>query len=550
MPRTNADLTLELLEAAGVDVIFTCPGTTEVPLLDASVRHRSPRFVLTTHETATVSAADAYSRATGKLGVALLHANVGLTNGLAMVEAARIGRSRVLVLNGTKPTSTRNRRGFTQTAESTAVAAPFVVQATSVTSLTSVEADIRQALQRLHNAPSGPVYLELPQDLLAMPASGGTAPVTFTRPATVADDAAIVAVASQLADARRVLVVAGSDLAAAGATPLAVELAESLGAPIMEAPWRELERETVPTSHPSYAGLLSYGAHALEDAVIVITGTPAFQEPDDGPGLLPPSARVVHILDHAADLMPGSTPLVGDYVPTLARLIAAVRRSAADGRQAATERRQFLAEVTAWHHDSLQQLGSPTRGDDGQLTVLALAAELQVRPLPGPIVLDAVTATSTLFRLTPRGPGRELYATGSGALGWGLGAAVGVAMAGRYDRVFGVVSDGVVQFGLPALHTAVAEQLPVTFIVVNNQAYHAVALALRKFGGSAADNGCYPCTDLGGTDLTMVAAGFGLRATRVTSIDELRAALDDQGSVEGPALIEVVVPADASNPAR
>ncbi|NUL45792.1 thiamine pyrophosphate-binding protein [Cellulosimicrobium funkei] len=541
MSRTNADLVLDALTAAGVDLVFTCPGTTEVPLLDASIQRQHPRFVLTTHETTTVAAADAYSRATGQIGVALLHANVGLTNGLAMVEAARVGRSRLLILNGTKPLSIRNRRGFTQTAESETVARYFTVQATSVATHASLPDDVAQAIQRLNHAPYGPVYLELPQDVMAEPTDRRAEGVTLV-PATVSSTEAVHDAAAVLTRSERVVVVVGSDLAGDGSTKI-VALAEELGAPLLESPWRELERETVDTNHPHYAGVLSYSAAVLKDATVLVAGTPAFQEPDAGPNLLSESAAVIHLLTHPEGLIPGSLPVVGDVHAALSQLTVAV---GADNKK---QRTRFRDEVTARYRQQFALQSTPD--PEGLLSVNEVVQELDARSLSGPIVVDAVTASAAVFRFMSRGPCRELYATGSGALGWGVGAAVGVALSKPRARVYAIVSDGVLQFGVQALHTAVAERLAITYVVVNNETYHAVVLALKSFGAVAADTETYPCTGLGTTNWAAIAQGFGLSAERVTTLDELRSALASQEDQGGPALVEVMVStAGAGNTAR
>lgn len=553
--RTYAHRALDVLRDAGVEVIFTCPGTTEVPLLDASVQRPGLRFVLATHEAAAVSMADGYARATGGTGAALLHANVGLCNGLSMAEAARIGRSPVLVLNGTKPTGLRNRRTFTSTPESAAVARPFTVGAMDVGSPASLTTDLASALAMAQGPPSGPVYLSLPQDLLAMPAEhAGTRPCPRpVRPATAAASSALDEAARQLSSARRVLVVAGGDLTRRdGVVPLE-ELAALLPAPVFEPPWRDLERETVHTGADRYCGLLSDAGELLHDTVILLAGAPVFQEPDDGTPLLAPTARVIHAAEPGTELRPGATALVGDPRETLVELARRVRelRTCQENAELVADREEFLRTARESHRLRQAALlgGEPTSGDHGRIATLALCGQLRRLAGTGPVVLDAVTATATLLRLLPRGE-RPFHATGSGALGWGLGAAVGVSLADRGTRVHAVVSDGVFQFGVQALRTAVAEDVPVTWIVLNNRSYHAVRLALRNYGGAAARSDSYPCTDLGDTDIAALGRAFGAHGHRVTTLDDLPDALATAADRSGPAVIEVLVDTGSANPVR
>ncbi|MBA0126181.1 thiamine pyrophosphate-binding protein [Haloechinothrix sp. YIM 98757] len=562
---TNADQVLGILEEAGVEQVFTCPGTTEVPLLDASVARQGVRFVLATHEAAAVAMADGYARASGRPGVALLHANVGMTNGLAMVEAARVGRSPVLVLNGTKPTGLRNRRTFTATPGSAGVAAPFTVAAMEAGSAASLPADLAEALAATRGSRRGPVYLGLAQDLLAQAATGRAAGAQSDREVTgPAGDEAIDAVARHLVAAERVAIVAGSDLARAGVTREIEQLAELLPAPVFEPPWRDVERETVDTAGERYCGLLSDGADLLDGAVVLVVGTPAFQEPDDGPCLLPDSARVVHVTEPGTAIQPGASVLPGDVGRTVELLATRVREHARaaggeDGRDA--ERAYWTDSVRREHRRRLEKaLGGPGRdagggaadpaGERDLISTVTLCRVLdEWRNRADPVVADAVTATATLLRALPRGAG-PFYATGSGSLGWGLGAAVGVALARPDERVHALVADGVFQFGIQAVRTAVAEGAPVTWIVLNNRSYHAVRLALRGYGGAAARTGTYPCSDLGDTDVAALARAFGAYGRRVSELSQLPAALDEAGSRPGPSVVEVMVAADTANPAR
>ena len=111
--RTGAHALFDVLEQWGIDLLFTCPGSTEAAVLDASIDIPAMRMVLTTHESIAVSAADGYARVTGRPAVAYLHANVGLANGVAHLACAASTRTPLLVLNGMKSTEMQNRGGFT-----------------------------------------------------------------------------------------------------------------------------------------------------------------------------------------------------------------------------------------------------------------------------------------------------------------------------------------------------------------------------------------------------------------------------------------------------
>jgi hypothetical protein len=113
MSSNGAEAVLETLRRWGVRRLFICPGSTEVALLDASFAYPDVELVLATHESSAVAMADGYARASGSPGVAYLHTNVGLTNGLSHLHAAQVASSPVVVPPGQKATAIHKRRAVT-----------------------------------------------------------------------------------------------------------------------------------------------------------------------------------------------------------------------------------------------------------------------------------------------------------------------------------------------------------------------------------------------------------------------------------------------------
>jgi benzoylformate decarboxylase len=122
-----------------------------------------------------------------------------------------------------------------------------------------------------------------------------------------------------------------------------------------------------------------------------------------------------------------------------------------------------------------------------------------------------------------------------------------VADADAGNRVIAVLGDGVFQFGLAGLWTAMHRALPVTFVVVNNRSYGAVKAALRRHDGAAVARDTYPVTSLAGADIAAIARGFGVGGVRVERLGELEAALALR---PGPTVIEVLTDPNDSGPLR
>ncbi|CAN5903031.1 thiamine pyrophosphate-binding protein [soil metagenome] len=539
---TGADALLRVLEAWGVDHVFTCPGSTEAAFLEASHAHPGVRVLLTTHEAVAVSMADGYARATGRPGVAYLHANVGLANGIAHLYAAELGRSPVVLLTGIKPRSLQNRRGFTTTPHMRDSARQHVKSEWQVLRADALAEDAVRALKAAMAAPRGPVWLGIAQDLLEAEVPAPVLDVDRFRVAARTRPAAdaVRAGAALLADAARPLVVAGSELASSGGIEAAVQLAERLGGPVVAEDRRTFERSAFPADHPCFAGLYGADRSVLGAADLVVLAGARSSVPFEPTTTrdLPPDARVVHLHpdpDEIARSEGVDVALVADAALGMADLVEGL----GDHRPRPSATR-FLADARAEYDDiRVRVLGAPS-GTDGVLRVPELMVELAAAADERTTVVgDATTSGGTLLHAMAT-QNVQVHTSSSGSLGWGMGAALGFALADRSRRVLAVVGDGVVQFGLPALWSAAHDRIPVTLVVVNNRSYAAVGAALRRYDGTAFRAGRMVGVDISGPDLAAIAAGFGMASVRVHERAEVKAALAEWLPRDEPCLIEVL----------
>jgi benzoylformate decarboxylase len=127
----------------------------------------------------------------------------------------------------------------------------------------------------------------------------------------------------------------------------------------------------------------------------------------------------------------------------------------------------------------------------------------------------------------------------SGGLGYGMPAAVGVALARPGARVIALIGDGSSMYSIQAIWSAVQMHLPITFVILNNTRYAALQDFAPVFGFAKEDP--VQGTDLPGLDFVMLAAGMGCPGQRISEAAPLAAALRDALAANGPALIEIVV---------
>lgn len=358
------------------------------------------------------------------------------------------------------------------------------------------------------------------------------------------------AVAGLLGGARRPVLVAGGEVARRHAAERVAALAERLGAPVFDEGRRDFLASGVPTAHPLHAGLYDPAHPAVQDAdVVAFLGGRLFTEFEGGPSAdLPASARLLHL--HPDPMEPGrlhpvDAPLTGDLALALDDLLAALPPA---------------SQAAPVPYSPAKGPGGPTagpgcypghRGLGPVVEVLAAAVE----EAAATVILDATTATVPLLRgLRTTRPGQLLSST-SGSLGWGMGSALGVALADSGYPVVALLGDGAFQFGLPALWTARRYQVPVTFVVLNNRTYSAVASALNRFGGAAAAQDRWPGTDIAGLDIAAAGRAFGLPAEQVTGGERLAEALAAALGSRGPSVLEIITgpeqppaPDSAANP--
>jgi benzoylformate decarboxylase len=167
-------------------------------------------------------------------------------------------------------------------------------------------------------------------------------------------------------------------------------------------------------------------------------------------------------------------------------------------------------------------------------------AEL-ARSLPAGVrfVNESTSNTSQFWAHLVLDRPRSLFFPAAGGLGFGLPAAVGVALADPTRPVVAVLGDGALQYGVTGLWTAAQLRLPVTFVVLRNRGYGALRSFVAQLGLTGA-----PGLDLPGLDTVTIAAGYGVPAERITSGDALAAALSRTGRGQGPSLLEVPITAE------
>ncbi|TQJ91348.1 thiamine pyrophosphate-binding protein [Streptomyces sp. SLBN-31] len=529
---------LDILRDEGVDRVFGNPGTTELPFLAAlSDTPGAPEYVFGVHEGSVVAMADGYARGTGRPAFVSLHIAAGLANGLIGLLNARRSRTPLVVTAGQQ-----DRRHLQQdpmlSGDLIGIATPAVKAAYDIQHAHDLPLALRRAFALAVRPPAGPVFLSVPTDLLTEDTEVDIPARTPVPPAGPA--AGLEHAASLLGAADRPAIVAGDGVGREDALAALVRTAEACGAVVHHQPMADCL--DFPTTHPLYAGMLPPRHDAVRVALagydtVLIVGAHAFTPHAYTPGPpLPPGLQVVQLDSDPHEIgrnFPAATGLVGALAPSLDRLSELLR----DHVPAHTAKSRML-RAGERHAAERDRDDSAARAAYSPAPLAPWAAAHAVaRGLPpdAVVVEEAITVGLLLRRLVRLDrPGSYTHTVGGG-LGWGIGAAVGRALAEPGRPVVAVLGDGSTLFGLQGLWSAARQNTPVLFVVMGNGAYRTVQETYQAMGGQ----GVCPGTELGELDFTQAARFFGVDAVRAESADQLRELVARAGELTGPLLVDV-----------
>jgi thiamine pyrophosphate-dependent acetolactate synthase large subunit-like protein len=503
---TGGQLLVRGLEAAGVDTVFGLPGVHNLPAWKALAS--SPiRLIGVRHEQTAAYAADGYARATGRVGVALTTTGPGAANTLGAVGEAFASGSPVLVAATDIPSTLRRpgvyRGVLHETTDQAAMFTPVTKATVRVTDPAEVRAAVELAAWHALDAPSRPVYLEVPTDALAAdaPSTHLTAEIDDARE-RVPDAAAVDRAAALVDDAERVLVWAGGGaLRAAAGAPVAM-LAERLAASVFTT---YSARGLLGADHPCAVGLPPHvpEAGALWDAadLVIAIGTD-FDGMSTQNWAQPAPPRLVAINVDPADAAKNYEPdlvLVGDAYDVTAAL--ATRVSERKGLD------ELAADLAGLRDTVRARLVSEQPDAVAFLDAFAAAV-----PPEATVVADMCIPGYWLagFLPVPRPRGLQ-YPMGWGTLGYAFPAALGAALAGGGPAV-SVSGDGGFLFACGDLATVAQERLPLTAVIVDDGGYGMLRYDQRRAGDPAFG------VDLVTPDFAALAASFGVRADTVDGL--------------------------------
>ncbi|MGH3514242.1 MAG: thiamine pyrophosphate-binding protein, partial [Pseudonocardiaceae bacterium] len=252
--RTGRFALFEQLLADDIRFMFGNPGTVEQGFLDALTDCPAVRYVAALQETVAVGIADGYARATHGPAVVQLHSGVGLGNGIGMMYQAKRGHAPLVVLAGDAGVC-YDAMDAQMAADLVGMAQPVTKWAARVTHPTSLLRMLRRAIKIATTAPTGPVFLALPMDVLDAPNTEQVVPTSILATRTTPEPALVTQAAKLLAGAEHPIVIVGDGLAFSEAQLELARVAELWGAGVWGADSSEVN---LSAAHPHFRGLLGH----------------------------------------------------------------------------------------------------------------------------------------------------------------------------------------------------------------------------------------------------------------------------------------------------
>ena len=541
---SGGHLVARALRNEGVDAIFTLCGGHISDIYDGCL-DEGVRIIDVRHEQVAAHAADGYARMTGRLGCAVVTAGPGTTNAVTGVANALRAESPMLLIGG-QAASTQHRMGGLQDIPHVDMLRPITKFASSVPATARVADFVAMAAREAFAGAFGPVYLEIPRDILdesvpehtaRIPAPGRSRASTRS----VGDLADVERLSEALRHAERPCVLLGQQVWTCRATGAARAFVEQLGIP---AYLNGAARGTLPPSHPFLFQLTRKDAFAAADVVVVV-GTPFDFRLRYGASLRAPTVAQIDMgfgtVGRNRDVEIGLVGDVGAILHLVAEAVGTVEDKARAARAEWVARlRDREASLVAARRPALENGAAP-------IHPYRLAHELDRFLTEDSIFVgdggDVVTFAGNVVR--PKAPGSWMDPGPLGTLGVGTGFAMAAKLAHPAKEVIALFGDG--SFAMTAFDIQTAERfgLPYIAVVGNNSHMNQIRCGLiQKYGEERGSVANY----LGDVDFEKFADVLGIYGEAVRDPEQIAPALERAREAGTCAIVNVWLDPDVYAP--
>lgn len=511
----GAESLLQTAAAAGVEICFANPGTTEMPFVAALDKSTGVRAVLGLFEGVCTGAADGYARMSRKPALTLLHLGPGLANGIANLHNARRARTPVVNIVGDHATW-HLAADAPLTSDIVSLARPVSAWVRTNVSAEELATDVAEAIASAQAYPGSVSTLIVPHDNQLNQCSGPVSPISISAVRAISEEAVSQALIA-LRQPKTALFLGGQALSLRGL---------SAAAKVASITHCRLISETFPARIERGAGL-------------------------------PPTERLPYFPEQAIGLLQqfSSVVLAGARAPVAffgypgmsSRLISNDQNvvTLAGPEDDVESHLEALADAlgTIGMSENVISVTRPSR-PSGALTLEKFAAAIASVQPEGAIIMDEGNTSSMAYFAASSGAPQFSYLTlTGGSIGQGLPCAAGAALACPDRPVIAIEGDGSAMYTLQSLWTQAREGLNVTTVLCANRSYRILGIELARSGVTEAGKEAQSLFSLSdpAIDWVLLARGMGVAAARVDTADMLVRELERALEEPGPHLIEAIL---------
>ena len=471
---SGAEILIRCLHEENVEFVFGYPGGAVLHIYDAIFHQDKFKHILVRHEQAALHAADAYSRSTGKVGVALVTSGPGATNAVTGIATAYMDSIPMVIISGQVPTYAIGEDAF-QECDTVGITRPCVKHNFLVKDVKDIAATMKKAFYVAASGRPGPVLVDIPKDITAHFCDFDYPETVHLRsynPVTKGHLGQIKKALKLLTEAKRPMVYSGGGVVLGDASEHLIKLIQSLGLPITST---LLGLGGFPASDPKFLGMLgmhgTYEANmAMQDCDVLLAVGARFDDRVIGntAHFLSNPRTIIHI-----DIDPSSiskrvkidVPIVGDVKSVLAdmnELIATEKP-----KQNTVELASWFKQIDAWRSKKCMNFAQSSELIKPQYVIQKLHEVTKGEAFVTSDVGQHQMWAAQYYKFEQ--PRRWINSGGLGTMGVGLPYAMGVQLAHPNAQVACVTGEGSIQMNIQELSTCAQYQLPIKVIMLNNR---------------------------------------------------------------------------------